>query len=54
MSEEIELRDGVCCFFCHFGTTTNFTDAVFCKKLGKDVLKTKCCFTKFVRKEDKE
>jgi hypothetical protein len=58
LSEEIELRDGVCCAHCHNGTTTNFSDAVFCKKLGKDVLKTKMCMTptgsKFIRKEDKE
>jgi hypothetical protein len=51
MSEEIELRDGVCCFYCHFGAKTNFSDAVFCKKDGRDIVWTKLC-NRFVRKED--
>lgn len=51
---EYELRDGVCCFHCHSGRgPCPFKDAVYCRKLGKDVLFTRLC-KHFVRKEKKE
>ncbi len=51
---EIELRDGVCCFHCHFAENSpSFSDAMFCRKHQRDILKTRLC-NKFVRKEKKE
>ncbi|MHA2266097.1 MAG: hypothetical protein ACXAEN_27195 [Candidatus Thorarchaeota archaeon] len=44
MSDEIELRDGVCCYFCHHANNSpSFRDAMFCKKHQRDVLKVYFC-----------